>query len=48
MSENTERVIIIPVTEQEEGNRLDVVLSLAVEDASRNYLQKLIKEGREA
>ena len=44
MSEKSER-IVIPVTEQEAGSRLDVVLSLAVEDSSRSYLQKLIRDG---
>ena len=44
MSEKSER-IVISVTEQEAGSRLDVVLSLAVEDSSRSYLQKLIRDG---
>ena len=44
MSEKSER-IVIPVGSQEAGSRLDVVLSLAVEDSSRSYLQKLIRDG---
>jgi 23S rRNA pseudouridine1911/1915/1917 synthase len=34
------------VNEEYQGTRLDLVLSLVLEDLSRSYLQKLIEEGR--
>ncbi len=45
MDDKNQRDILQITVEKEEGARLDVALSLALQDASRSYLQKLIQQG---
>ena len=45
MSGNNSRTVKLTIDEEMNGTRLDLVLSVALEDYSRNFIQKLFEKG---